>query len=151
MPTESTDTRGSKTNLVAFPITYAGTGVYAKKLEGTGYAVALDDDGDTGYMYLVTEDFTEALDSMQIYNCDTPEAPRPDEVMHIVWNPALLKAGLYYRDKYHAVVDIKNAHASCRSGNPPVAPGGWLKVATHQWDPKIESGMTFGKIEPGSD
>ena len=140
------DISGEKTELVAFKIEYAGPSAYPKAFEGTGFGVVLDDDGETCYFYATTEDFEEVLDGLHLYNSDQPDRLTPKDDIYIIWNPAFLKAGLYYRGGYHAIYDFKNASACCRTGFPPVEPSSWC-VSSHRWDPKLERGMTFRGVK----
>ena len=145
MPTGMSDISGRKTELAAFKIEYAGPSVYPKAFEGTGFAVVLDDDGETCYFYAATEDFEEVLDGLHIFNSDWPDRLTAKDEVYIIWNPVLLKAGLHYRGAYQAMFDFKNARACCRTGFPPVEPSSWC-TSTHRWDPKMELGMTFNSV-----
>lgn len=132
--------------LVAFPIIYDGPDAYPKAFEGTGYGLVFDDDGETGYLYVTNEDFSEVLDSLHLYNTDTEFAPKVGETAYFVWSRKLMKAGLFYRGGYMAVVDFANEAACCRSGFPEAPAGGWC-TSSHSWDPDMEEGLMFDKLE----
>lgn len=145
MPERTDGGRGAN-GLIAFPIRYSGPDTYAKAFEGTGYGLVLDDDGDTGYLYVTTEDFTEVYDHLHLYNSDMPDAPKPGETIYVMWNASLMRAGIFYDDGYIAVVDFNNARACCLSGFPEPAPGGWC-TSPHTWDPELTEGLEFDRIE----
>ncbi len=146
MPHNTRDEAGKKTDLVAFQILYEGPAAYPKQFEGTGYAVVLDDDGETGFLYAVTEDFGEVLDALHLYSSDSPGRLELNEKVYIIWSPLLSKAGLYYHGAFQAVIDFKNAAACCRAGLPPPEPSGWCR-SSHHWDPKMQRGLTFNRVE----
>jgi len=137
-----------KASLVAYKVEYAGPATYMKAFEDTGFGFVLDDDGETGYLYATTEDFQEVLDGLHLFNDDQPDRLTNKDRVYIIFNPEMLKAGLYYRNRYQAIVDFKGAKACCRSGFPPPEPSGWCTSA-HTWDPKMEGGLTFEKVEDG--
>jgi len=139
------DKAGKKAGLIAFPLEYAGPDTYAKAFEGTDYGLVLDDDGETGYLYVTTAGFQEVLDEMHLYNAGE-SAPSSGERLYFVWNPALLKAGVYFKGRYQAIVDFGASTACCRGGNPDPDPSGWCR-SSHRWDPRMLVGLTFGNIE----
>lgn len=144
---ERTDGGGRRTNgLIAFPMRYEGPDAYAKAFTGTGYGLVLDDDGETGYLYVTTEDFGEVYDALHLYNSDTPESPKPGETIYVMWNAQMMRAGLFYNGGYIALVDFKSARACCLSGYPEPAPGGWC-TSPHTWAPELLEGMEFDRIE----
>jgi hypothetical protein len=147
MPEHTDGGKGqSKNGLVAFPIRYEGPDAYAKAFEGTGYGLVLDDDGETGYLYVTTEDFQEVYDALHVYNSDMPESPKPGNTLYIMWNEGLMRAGVFYNGGYVAIVDFQSARACCLSGFPEPVPGGWC-TSPHTWDDELAEGMEFDKIE----
>jgi hypothetical protein len=132
--------------LVAFPIIYDGPDAYAKAFEGTGYGLVFDDDGETGYLYVTSEDFSEVLDALHLYNSDTEYAPKPGETAYFLWSRKFGRAGLFYHNMYIAIVDFEDARACCRSGYPEPPEDGWC-TSSHRWDPDMEEGLSFDKIE----
>jgi len=139
---------GQDGNLIAYKIQFDGPATYPQAFEDAGFGLVLDDDGDTGYLYVTSVDFEEVHDSLHIYNSTGPESPKPGEEIHLVYNPALVKVGLYYRDKFWAVVDYSKSKACCRSGQPVAKPGGWC-TSSHSWDDKMVAGLTFRTIQHG--
>jgi len=137
---------GSANGLIAFPIRFEGPESYAKAFEGSGYGLVLDDDGETGYLYITTEDFQEVYDALHLYNSEMPESPKPGETIYVIWNQAMLRAGIFYSGGYMAAVDFQSARACCLSGFPEPAPGGWC-TSPHSWDPELIEGLEFDKLE----
>jgi hypothetical protein len=136
--------------LVAFQIEYEGPGTYPLPFEDSGFGVVLDDDGDTGYLYITSADFEDVHDTLYVYSSTGAEAPTNDEDIFVLYNMELMKAGLFYRDMFWAVVDFKNSKACTRTGMPECKPGGWC-TGSHSWDEKMMSGLTFKRVDgPGA-
>jgi len=146
MSDETTNTDNQDSGLVAYKIAFDGPATYPLAFEQAGFGLVLDDDGETGYLYITSADFEEVYDALHIYNSSGPEAPRQGDELHFLYNPRLLKAGLYYHDKFWAIVDYANSEACCRSGQPQAKPGGWC-TSSHSWDEKMMGGLTFKTIQ----
>ncbi|MBI5694237.1 MAG: DUF2251 domain-containing protein [Nitrospirae bacterium] len=132
-------------NLTAYPITYIGPETYAKAFPGSGFGVVMDDDGETCYLFATSEDFTEMLDGMLIFDPVSTDPLVKGEKAYIIWNAVEQKAGLYYHGEYQAIIDFANTAACCRIGLPEPDPAGWCK-SSHRWDKKMLSGMTFVRL-----
>lgn len=141
-----TKSAGRNKDLVAFPIKYDGPDSYAKSFSGSGYGLVFDDDGETGYLYVTSEDFSEVFDTLHLYNWDTDAAPNPGETAYFIWSEAASKAGMFFRGEYLAIVDFANARACCRTGYPDVPDGAWC-TSPHTWDPEMEEDMLFDQLE----
>ena len=123
---------------IAYPARYTGPGVHQKAFSGSGFGVVFEDDERTGYFYATTEDF-KILDALHLYNRGAPSSPRIGDTVYFVWHPTLVKAGIFYRDTLHAIVDFKNRVACCRSGFPPKT-GSWC-TSSHEWDDSLVDGL----------
>ena len=97
-----------------------------------------EDDGNTGYFYATTEKFERIFDALHLYNYGNPSQPSAEDKIIIVWNSQLRKAGLFYHNKFQAVIDFKNKTACCRSGFPPPF-GEWQTL--HSWEEKMTAGL----------
>ena len=124
---------------IAYPVTYNGPGHYPRPFQGTGYGVMFDDDGATGYLYATNEVFDQILDSLHLYNVGNKACPKEGDDVFIVWNAELQKAGIYYANRFQAVIDFKNKLTCCRSGFPPKGPGLWS--ASHTWNDTMTKGL----------
>lgn len=126
-------------NLVptAFPIQYAGPAAYFVPLHGSGYGFVLEDDGESGYLYVTNEDRSEIFDAMHLFT--SPDGLTAEDEIFVVWSASLRKAGLYYRDEFRAVVDFAEQRACCRTGAPP-PDRSWCR-STHDWDRSMAAGL----------
>lgn len=117
----------------AFPVAFVAEGQYEIALDGA-VGVVFEDDGETGYLYATDGHHSEILDALHIYDRNEPDELQPAEEVFIVWNPARQRAGLYYREKFHAVCDFRLRRGTCRTGFlPPLASVAWPPVG-HEWD-----------------
>src|SRR2546426_2917806 len=123
---------------IAYPHQFAGVGVHERSFVGSGFGVVFEDDGETGYFYATTESF-DTLDALPLYDKRDPAEPRIGETVYIVWQPVLRKAGIFYDDTFHAVIDFRNRKACCRSGFPPKS-GSWC-TSSHKWDDRLAEGL----------
>ena len=123
---------------IAYHVNYKGLGKYGRPFEGSGFGVMFEDDGSTGYFYATTEKFDRIFDALHLYNHDGPGQPRTDDKIFIVWASQLQKAGIFYHDRFQAVIDFKNRIACCRTGFPPRF-GEWS--TPHTWDEKMIDGL----------
>jgi hypothetical protein len=123
---------------IAHPLNFAGPEEYVKSFEGTGFGVVFEDEGDTGYLYATNEDHTEIFDAVHLYNATDPRRLQPGEEAYIVWNPTLSKAGIFYHDRFQAIIDFANRRACCRTGFPP--PHGVWRTP-HDWDETMVAGL----------
>jgi len=146
MSDETTDIQGHDANLVAYRIAFEGPSTYPLAFEQAGFGLVLDDDGETGYLYITSADFEDVYDSLHIYNSTGPEAPSQGDELHILYNSRLMKAGLYYRAMFWAIIDYAKSEACCRSGQPPSKAGGWC-TSSHSWNEKMIGGLTFKTIQ----
>ena len=119
------------TQPVAHRINFAGPEAYVKSFGGTGFGVVFEDDGDTGYLYATDEGQNEVFDALHLYNASDQERLRVGEEAYIVWSHSLCKAGIYYHDRFQAIIDFRNQRSCCRTSFPP--PGGTWR-SSHQWE-----------------
>lgn len=122
----------------AYPLNYNGAGPYQKSFTGTGFGVVFEDDGSTGYLYATNENHSEIFDALHLYNDDSKDRINEGEEIFIVWNQKLQKAGIYFHNEFHAIIDFKNQKACCKNGSPNTKKK-WCK-SNHKWD----DGMTEG-------
>ena len=121
----------------AWPIRYEGENVYQKSFPGTGFGVVFEDDGATGCFY-ATDETWKILDALHLYNLGDATMPRKGDEIHFVWNQQQLKAGIFYNNRFQAIVDFRNRRACCRTGFPP--PSEWCK-SEHGWVGELEDGL----------
>ncbi len=124
---------------IAYPIGFRGPSAYAKSFDGTGFGIVFEDDGETGYLYATNEKADKIFDALHLYNSRDLTKPLPGEQLFIVWNPVLEKAGLFYQDRFQAIVDFKNQIGCCRSGFPPKF-GTWCR-SLHEWNDEMKRGL----------
>jgi len=101
--------------------------------------VVFEDDGETGYFYATDEKHATIFDALHLYNPRDPNALKVGEKGFIVWNSAYLRAGLFYHDRFQAVVDFKNRLACCRTGFPKKF-GSW-SLSNHKWKEELTEGL----------
>src|SRR5438093_5940102 len=124
---------------IAYPIEFTGPSAYGKSFDGTGFGVVFEDDGDTGYFYATSERADKILDALHLYNFRDPPKPSRGDRLLIVWNPMVEKAGLFYNDRFQAIIDFKNQAGCCRSGFPPKF-GTWCR-SLHVWNDEMKKGL----------
>lgn len=122
----------------AHPLNYVGPGVYEVPFTGTGFGITFEDDGDTGYLYATTEGFDHIFDALHLYNNTDSNRLAVGDNAYIVWNPNLLKAGIYYKNEFHAVIDFMKQTACCRNNFPQ--PSQWC-CSNHKWYDKAAEGL----------
>lgn len=94
----------------------------------TGHGVVLRQDAESAELFVTNEDASRTLDGATIYLVGAPEALRLYERFFVVVNPRRRKAGLYFRDRFEAVVDLANGEVFSR-------------LASEDWDPELEAGL----------
>ncbi len=138
MPSEGSQKDAPDERPIAWPIRYEGTDVYEKAFPGTGFGVVFEDEGDTGYLYVTDEGSGRILDALHLYDQRDPHCLRKGDEIYFVWNPTLLKAGLFYHERFQAIVDFQNRMACCRTGFPP--PSEWCR-SRHDWKEDMTRGL----------
>jgi hypothetical protein len=86
----------------------------------TSFAVAFEDDGETGYFYgLDLENKKQPiLDSLHIYNVKDILDPNVSVQVDITWSEDGLKSRLAINGFTHAVFDFESRKAYCRTNYP---------------------------------
>lgn len=99
----------------------------AKKIElsspDESYKVVFEDDGQTGYFYVLDLRKTEnpIIDAMHIYNVeDVADRNEPSQI-HILWSPDGLKAGLWINSYVHSIYNFESNTGCCRTGLGPMS------------------------------
>jgi len=123
----------------AHAINFSGEGPYSKSFD-QGYGVVFEDDGETGYFYATIQQQSVILDALLVYNRTDTDALQPGEEAFIVWNPARMRAGLFYHNCFQAVFDFTVCRGVCRSGFPPAPSTGWSPLG-HIWDDALIVGI----------
>lgn len=125
--------------VISYPVNFKGPSTYAKSFQGSGFGVVFEDDGGTGYLYATNEKTDKILDALHLYNERNRDGPRQGNRVFIVWNAKLEKAGLFYHNRFQAIIDFKNRSSCCRTGFPPKA-GTWCKTS-HEWREDMANGL----------
>ena len=129
----------TENEVFAVPINYVGKGAWTMPLKGTGFGVVFEDSGETGYFYATTENFQNVYDTLHLYDTKEGDVLTSADEIFIVWSPTLLKAAMYYHEKFQAVIDFKNQKACCRTGFPTPKED-WCK-SSHEWDDSLVKGL----------
>lgn len=124
---------------IAYPVNFKGPSSYLKSFGGTGFGVVFEDDGATGYFYATNEKADKIFDALHLYDEKSGDRLRLGDDLLIVWNPRLMKVGLFYHGHFHATVDFKNRGSCCRTGFPARV-GTWCKTS-HKWDEEMANGL----------
>jgi hypothetical protein len=124
----------------AFPVRYQGKGPYAKSFADE-YGVVFEDDGETGYFYATDGEHTQIFDALHLYDRGDSDSLQPGEEAFVVWNPSRKRAGLYYRNEFHAVFDFSARRGVCRTGFPPALSSSDWSQSGHRWDDSFVSGL----------
>ena len=124
---------------IGHPVNYEGPAPYGKSFTGTGFGVVFEDDGETGYLYATNESHDEIFDALHLYNVGDVKQVKPGDEVFIVWNPSLMKAGIFYHQQFQAIIDFKKQRACCRTGFPPPNKR-WCK-SSHEWDEMLVTGL----------
>ena len=74
-----------------------------------------------------------------LYNVGDVKQVKPGDEVFIVWNPSLMKAGIFYHQQFQAIIDFKKQRACCRTGFPPPNKR-WCK-SSHEWDEMLVTGL----------
>jgi hypothetical protein len=126
-------------------VRFAGPGAYPVPFAGSGFGVVFEDDGETGYLYATNEQATEIFDALHLYNHGGPGQVGAGDELVVVWNGAVMRAGLYCYGAFQAVVDFATQRAMCRTGFPP-ADARWCR-GTHDWDQALLVGLDEPQVE----
>jgi hypothetical protein len=122
-------------------IVYDGPETHKCAFKGAGFGVIFEDDGETGLFFAADEKLLDVYDALLIYNANTPDQLKPGEAAYVLWNRGLMKAGLYYRGRFQAVIDFANRISCCRTGLPAAPkPDGWC-LSPHTWDDAMLKGL----------
>lgn len=95
------------------------------------YAVALEDDGETGYLYGVElrDGEQSVLDALLLYNVDEVSAGQV-AVATLVWSDEGERVALWLNGRQEAAFDFARGRAVCRSNFPPASEF----TRSHRWD-----------------
>jgi len=82
------------------------------------HAIAFEDDGSTGYLYVLdpTQIDNPILDVVYLYDCSTVSYRNQPCNAQIAWSTDGVKAALLINWFPHVVVDFQRGRAWCRSG-----------------------------------
>ena len=103
------------------------------------YYVLFRDDGEVGYFFVAAdlEEGPRILDSLQIYNTQELSDKDKTHLFEIIWDEDSLKAALLINKHFHAVYDLENYHACCRTSFPPVDPNSSFGMFSHEWSDEM--------------
>lgn len=112
--------------------------------QNSNYMLVFEDDGTTGYLYVLLMNNTEnpIVDAMHVYDVESITDKNIESHFMIVWTPDGSKGALFINDYCHAIVDFAENGAYNRNGFPPTEKNGWVKKG-HDWD---ESKLSLFKI-----
>ena len=86
------------------------------------YAVAFEDDTDTGYFYafiLDAEGKQLVLDALHIYNIEEVPEEQRKGIIRIIWSKDWQRCALVINNYCHAIFDFENHGGYCRNEFPP--------------------------------
>jgi hypothetical protein len=86
------------------------------------YAVAFEDDTDTGYFYafvLDAEGKQLVLDALHIYNIEEVPEEKRKGIIRIIWSKDWQRCALVINNYCHAIFDFENHGGYCRNEFPP--------------------------------
>ena len=129
------DTSEISSEITAFPIEYNGENLWAKALD-SDCGIWFEDDGATIYFYATDASYSEIYDALWIFNKQDPDALKPGEKIFVVWNPERKLAGLFFRDKFHAIFNFRAKCGYCRSGFPADSGTDWSPEG-HMWNESL--------------
>lgn len=102
------------------------------------YAVAFEDDTETGYFYALEIDKKtneqQVLDAVHIYQTDSISKKDRDSALKIIWSTDWLKCALIINNHCQAIFDFENQVGYNRNEFPPPN-GSWTrqsKAMTHE-------------------
>ena len=102
--------------------------------EGSPLQVVFEDDGATGYLYVLDHSRgpeRPIVDALHIYDAETERDGDP-LTLQILWHQGGRAAVLLLEGVPVAFADYDEPRFMCRSGHPPPAPE--APVRTHAWD-----------------
>jgi hypothetical protein len=102
--------------------------------EQEAYAVAFEDDGQTGYFYARKSMNGPILDAVHIYDVTAVKDRDRVSEYKIGWSPSGRQAVLMINGYPHAVFDFERQKGWCRSGFPPAPSNEEWSVDGHAWD-----------------
>jgi hypothetical protein len=96
------------------------------------FQLVFEDDGDTGYLYLLDlrREPQPIIDALHIY--DAQEERGREHDLELLWHAEGGAAVLALDGEAHALADFAELRFMCRTGFPP--PGPDSPVTTHEWD-----------------
>jgi len=103
------------------------------------YAVVLEDDGETGYLYaLELRDGEQSiLDALLLYRVDAASEGHA-AVASVVWSDEGDRVAVWLNGRQEAAVDFAERRAVCRTNFPP-ADGSF--GSTHEWDDAVAADL----------
>jgi hypothetical protein len=102
--------------------------------EGSPLQVVFEDDGDTGYLYVLDharDPEQPIVDALHIYDAETERDGEP-LTLEVLWHLGQRAAVLLLDGVAVAFADYDEPRFMCRSGYPPPAPD--APVESHAWD-----------------
>ena len=97
-----------------------------------GHAIVFEDDGDTGYAYVVDMSGEEPriLDALHLYDAGAVSDADEDHELAIVWDDAGTHAAVFLNRYAHAMAGFEPPLAMCADDFPPAGD----YVPSHTWD-----------------
>lgn len=125
--------------ITAHAIEFDGEGVYQISLPDLGYGLVLEDNGDTGYLYITDPTFSNIEDTVHVYDYGDADQLKVGQEAFIVWSLELKRAGLFYGGSFQAGVDFVRKQAVSRTGFPPTEHPPWSP--DHTWRESVVEGL----------
>src|SRR3990172_6016251 len=85
-----------------------GEDTFIDSTAGNNNAVVFEDNGETGYFYVLNRNNEVILDALHVYNVANVTDKHKPSVLKILWTEDLTKAFLSINNYYHAVFDFQN-------------------------------------------
>lgn len=103
------------------------------------YAIAVEDDGETGYLYgIELQDGEQSiLDALLLYSVDPASADKT-AVATVVWSDDGGRVALWLNGRQDAAFDFVRRRAVCRANFPP--PSSF--TGSHEWDDSLAGDLT---------
>lgn len=101
------------------------------------YGVVFEDDGKTGYFYLLAvNDGNKVLDALHIYNVEQVIDKHIPSAIQLVWTDTWSIACLLINGYCHAIFDISRRFSYCKTGFPD-SHSGWAANTDRKLDDKL--------------
>ncbi|MES2728290.1 MAG: DUF2251 domain-containing protein [Bacteroidota bacterium] len=105
-----------------------GDDTFIDSVTDNGYAVAFEDDGETGYFYAIDNNNNQTiLDALHVYDVASVTDKDKESTIKILWTTDYTKAFLSINNYYHALFDFENKAGYCRNAFPATK-NSWAKI-----------------------